>query len=74
MSELRKNAFSSEEEFEEIYEKSLENKPMVSCGVQDNYEGMHRMFEDYLASVQEDMFRYAYQCGYEAALKGGAAV
>jgi hypothetical protein len=38
---------------------------------------MIEAFEEYLNATQEDMFRYAYQCGYKAAViafgKGGAA-
>lgn len=38
---------------------------------------MHDMFEEYLCAIEEHTFRYAYQCGYEAAIaemkKGGAA-
>lgn len=39
---------------------------------------MENVFNEYLDAIQEDMFRYAYQCGYEAAIsqiaKGGVAV
>lgn len=39
--------------------------------------GVFPNFEEYLNGTQGDMFRYAYQCGYEAATtaftKGGVA-
>lgn len=45
--------------------------------MRSSYNGMNGVFDEYLSAVQEDMFRYAYQCGYEAAVaafvKGGAA-
>lgn len=70
-------AFLSEEVFERIYEECLENKPQASDAVKNSYRGMGNMFEEYLCAIQEDMFRYAYQCGYKAAVsemqKGGAA-
>jgi hypothetical protein len=30
---------------------------------------MHDAFDEYLEAIQEDTFRYAYQCGYEKAQK-----
>ena len=78
MSEVSKidrgGVFSSEEEFQRIYSECLENEPQASETVRNSYQGMHDVFGDYLAAVQEDVFRYAYQCGYKAALKGGAVV
>lgn len=45
--------------------------------VMDSYHEMKNAFDEYLGVAQEHMFRYAYQCGYEAAVaafeKGGAA-
>ena len=72
MSELRKNAFSSEDEFQRIYEECLENEPLATEAVRSSYKGMQETFENYLCAIEEHMFRYAYQCGYETALKGGA--
>ncbi len=69
--------FSDEKTFEKIYEECLENEPQVSEAVRSSYKEMNKAFEEYLSAIQENMFRYAYQCGYEAAvkaiLKGGAA-
>ena len=64
--------FSSEEEFQRIYEECLEDKPQAPETVRNGYDRMNSAFEEYLCTVEEDVFRYAYQCGYEAALKGGA--
>lgn len=69
--------FPNEEVFEEIYSECTENQPQASEAVRRNYRGMVEAFEEYLNATQEDMFRYAYQCGFEAGLeafkKGGAA-
>ncbi len=69
--------FPNEEKFQRIYEECLENQPQASETVRSSYKRMGGLFDEYLCAVQEDMFRYAYQCGYEAAVaafaKGGAA-
>ena len=69
--------FPNEETFQRIYEEGLENQPQASEAVRSSYNRMNGVFNEYLSAVQEDMFRYAYQCGYEAAVaafvKGGAA-
>lgn len=69
--------FPNEKVFEKIYYECLENQPQASEAVRSSYRGMIDAFEEYLNATQEDMFRYAYQCGYKAALavlvKGGAA-
>ena len=69
--------FPNEETFQRIYEECLENEPAAPEAVVSSYREMHGMFEEYLAAVQENMFRYAYRCGYEAAVaaftEGGAA-
>ena len=76
MSTMKKHdiggVFFTEEEFQRIYEECLENKPQAPETVRNGYDRMNSAFEEYLCAVEEDMFRYAYQCGYEAALKGGA--
>ena len=70
----RGGVFSSEEEFQRIYGECLENQPQATEAIRSSYKGMHETFQDYLCAIEEHMFRYAYQCGYEAALKGGVAV
>ncbi|MDE7185611.1 MAG: hypothetical protein K2O40_14375 [Lachnospiraceae bacterium] len=69
--------FPNKEVFEKIYSECVENQPQASEAVRCNYKEMIEAFEEYLNATQEDMFRYAYQCGYEAAItaftKGGAA-
>ena len=69
--------FPNEEVFREIYGECIENQQQASKDVRDSYSRMNDEFENYLNAVQEDMFRYAYQSGYEAAVlafgKGGAA-
>ena len=69
--------FPNEETFEEFYSECIENQPQASEAVRRNYRGLLKAFEEYLNAAQEDMFRYAYQCGFEAAVeafgKGGAA-
>lgn len=68
--------FPNEETFLRIYGECLENRPQASEAVRSSYGGMIGAFEEYLSATQEDMFRYAYQCGHEAAVvafgKGGA--
>ena len=69
--------FSNEKTFEEIYSECTENQPQASEAVRRNYRGMIEAFDEYLVAANEHMFRYAYQCGFEAAVeafgKGGAA-
>jgi len=69
--------FPNEETFQRIYEECIEHEPCVTSAVTDSYRDMGDMFNRYLNAIQEHMFRYAYQCGYEAAIaaykKGGAA-
>ncbi len=69
--------FPNEEVFEKIYYECLENEPTAPESVTRGYREMRNAFEEYLSAVNEHMFRYAYQCGYEAAVavfrKGGAA-
>lgn len=69
--------FPNEEIFERIYTECIENQPQASEAVRSSYREMVNAFEEYLVAIQKDMFRYAYQCGFEAAIaafaKGGAA-
>lgn len=69
-----REVFPNEETFNKIYDECLENQPQASEKIKDAYKEMHCWFEEYLAAYSEYMFRYAYQCGYEAARKGGVAV
>lgn len=70
-------AFPNEETFQEIYEECLDNQPQASEATRSSYKRMGEIFDQYLCAIQEDVFRYAYQCGYRAAMsemqKGGAA-
>ena len=69
--------FPNEEVFQEIYSECIEDQSQASEAVRSSYRGMIEAFEEYMNATQEDMFRYAYQCGYKAAViafgKGGAA-
>lgn len=66
--------FPNEETFQKIYEECIEHEPCVTSAVTDSYKGMGNMFQEYLDAVQEHMFRYAYQCGYEAAMESMKAM
>lgn len=62
--------FPDEETFQKIYSECLEHNALpTSEAVQSSYCGMNDLFNKYLEAIQENMFRYAYQCGFEAALK-----
>lgn len=61
--------FPNEETFQKIYEECLEDKPCVALSVTDCYKAMGSAFDEYLGATQKHMFRFAYQCGYEAAMK-----
>lgn len=64
------NVFPDEETFPKIYSECLERSaPLASETIQSSYHGMNDLFNAYLEAIQEHMFRYAYQCGFEAALK-----
>lgn len=69
--------FPSEEAFQEIYCECLDNDLAAPEAVVSGYRTMRNAFDEYLGATQEYIFRYAYQCGYEAAVaafrKGGAA-
>lgn len=41
--------------------------------VQENYQKMWDAFEEYLSAADDWLFRIAYEFGYEAGRKGGAA-
>lgn len=69
-------AFPDEETFQNVYEVCLENVPMATETIKKSYEEMRRALDKYISATEESMFRYAYQCGYDAAMKtmqkGGA--
>lgn len=66
--------FPNEETFQRIYTECLDKQPTASEAIKTNYQKMDTYFEEYIAAIEEHTFRYAYQCGYEAAQKGGTAV
>ena len=71
-------AFPDEETFQKIYDECLDNAPFVSDEVLHAQEKLSDWFEVYVGALDEYTFRYAYQCGYSAAMeevmqKGGAA-
>lgn len=59
--------FSSAEEFNKIYADCLENREDKPGIVAEQYKIMVRAFENYIAAYNEDIFGYAYCCGYSAA-------
>lgn len=61
--------FPNEETFQRIYAECLTTTPQATGVIKSSYAGMNDMFDKYLAATEEWMFRHAYQCGYEAAMK-----
>lgn len=62
--------FPDEESFQKIFAECLENYPAtISTAAKCYYDQMNNLFIKYLETIQENTFRYAYQCGYEAASK-----
>lgn len=47
----------------------LTTTPQATGAIKSSYAGMNDMFDKYFAATKECMFRHAYQCGYEAAMK-----
>lgn len=74
---LTSKIFPDEEAFQKIYFDCLDREQAVSETVTISYKAMRNAFDGYLGAMQEDTFRFAYQCGYEAAMaeveKGGVA-
>ncbi|MEZ3506866.1 MAG: hypothetical protein K1W10_07990 [Lachnospiraceae bacterium] len=66
---MEKEIFPDEETFRKVYEECMERSTAGSDAVKDGYKKLSGAFEDYLYAEQERTFRYAYQCGYEAALQ-----
>lgn len=65
----KNNCFPDEATFNKIYEECLENASQAPKRVTDACAAMYDAFWEYLDAIQEHEFRYAYQCGYEAAKK-----
>lgn len=70
----RGGVFPDEETFNRVYLKCLEDAPQASQKTRGSYDKMQTWFEEYICAIQEDAFRYAYQCGYEAGQKGGTVI
>lgn len=65
--------FPDEETFQKIFSECLETKAAPpSEAINCYYHQMADLFVKYLEATQENMFRYAYQCGFMAALKADA--
>ncbi len=62
-------AFPDEGTYQKIYDECLENMPQANETVGNSYEEIRRALDEYISAISEWMFRYAYQCGYEAAVK-----
>lgn len=66
---LERELFPDEGTFLRIYSEHMEKEPQASEKTRSAYQEVTDRFDWYLDAVLEDMFRYAYQCGYEAAAK-----
>lgn len=73
---IENGLFEDEKVFREVYSECMEHSPSAPTVVMENIKKLDSAFDKYLNSVQEHTFRYAYQCGYGAAMaevkKGGA--
>lgn len=58
--------FRTEEDFQKVYTACLEEQPQAPQSLQDANRALSEAFCAYLAEYEESVFRYAYQCGYEA--------
>ncbi|MCC8029067.1 MAG: hypothetical protein LIO75_04630 [Lachnospiraceae bacterium] len=58
--------FRTEEDFQAIYSACLEKQPQAPQSLNDADKALSEAFWAYLAEYEENTFRYAYQCGYEA--------
>lgn len=47
----------------------MEDAPQATDRIKTAYAAMHHAFDEYLDAIEEHEFRYAYQCGYEAAVQ-----
>lgn len=60
----------SKQQIDEYYNEFMENvQESASDDVRKGYSNMCGWFDEYLSAVQEDMFRQAFQYGYEQGLK-----
>ncbi len=69
--------FKDNKEFAEIYDKSLDNYPMLSNKAKNLRNKADDLMEEYFDALERYAFRYGYECGYKAAMtemkKGGTA-
>ena len=64
------NLFADDDAFQKLFADCLEaNAAPTSKAIENSYRSMIKLFNEYLEAIQENMFRYAYQCGFKAALK-----
>ena len=64
-----KAVFPNEEAFQETYAECLESIPKATEAIRSAYAEMGSLFDKYVAATEEWVFRHAYKCGYEAAMK-----
>lgn len=60
--------FPNEEIFQKIYSESLESIPQATEVIRESYAEIGNVFNKYVEATEEWMFRYAYECGYRAAM------
>ena len=70
---VRGGVFPDEETFDRIYSECMDKAQSAPESVQENYQKMWDAFEEYLSAADDWLFRIAYEFGYEAGRKGGAA-
>lgn len=68
---MMKKPFENEEEFQRIYGICDENSPGATEEIIKHREMMEGAFDNYISAIEENAFRYAYECGWNAAMKGG---
>lgn len=69
--------FPNEEIFRRIYGECFKHAPQAPENIEEAYEAMQSALNEYIDAIEEYVFRYSYQWGYEAAKaerKGGVAV
>ena len=59
----------SEKEFDKLYDEFLDKGEIASADVKLYYGVMIDSFEKYVESIQQQMFRSAFQFGYDTAMK-----
>lgn len=65
---ISEQIFPNKASFDRAYEDYLETSPQAPETLRKAYSDMYDSFEHYLAEYGECAFRYAYECGYKAAL------